>query len=74
MLGSPLGDEPQRSRGKRARNHTESGDLDNGLEVAIAGVEVWSLVVAMVHGDDDTEEAAYLWHSCNSTASGRSVA
>jgi len=59
---SALADEPERSRWERADQRLERFDHDLRLMLAVDGVEVRRLVVAVVHRDHDPIEGADARH------------
>ena len=62
MQVSPLTDEPQRSQREIARLGLAGSDVNLGLVLAIAGMEVRGRMVAAVHADDDSIETADAGH------------
>ena len=62
MKIDPLEEQAQRSTWEFTV-HVAGGDVDNDLDSLASGVDVWGIVIVVVHEDDDTIEATDDRHS-----------
>jgi hypothetical protein len=65
MHSRPFDHQPPRMWRQFAGDHGEALDVDGGLSLAVAGVEMWPatmVYLVVIYPDRDPVEAAYAWH------------